>query len=213
MSRSTIGKLCLVVILLQFLGFFIVTVVAGKDGGSDKKPFIAQIDEIAVSDSNVYTLDSTFRKICKYDLKGNYLHTISFSTMGSSRIFCDDQNRLCRFDVRGHSVDVYDDSGSVVDSYKIQYADVIENGSLKSYEPAKTVEKAGVTYRFDNRFVANSLLYFGDDPVVAESTGYHLLSNVYRLIAIGAFGFAFYSIVAEYIKRFKAKQTSEKSDA
>ena len=207
MSRSTIGKLCLVVIALQFLGFFIVTVVAGKDGVSDKKPFIAQIDEIAVSDSNVYTLDSTFRKICKYDLKGNYLHTISFSTMGSSRIFCDDQNRL------GHSVDVYDDSGSVVDSYKIQYADVIENGSLKSYDTVQTVEKAGVTYRFDNRFIADSLLYFGDDPVVVESAGYHLRSNVYRLIAIGAFGFAFYSIVAEYIKRFKAKQTSEKSDA
>ena len=45
MSRSTIGKLCLVVILLQLLGFFIVTVVAGKDGVSDKKPFIAQMLE------------------------------------------------------------------------------------------------------------------------------------------------------------------------
>lgn len=68
MSRSTIGKLCLVVILLQLLGFFIVTVVVGKDGVSDKKPFIAQIDEIAVSDSNVYTLDSTFMKICNNKL-------------------------------------------------------------------------------------------------------------------------------------------------
>ena len=47
------------------------------------------------------------------------------------------------------------------------------------------------------------MLYFGDNSVVVESIGYHLFATVYRLIAIGAVGFAFYSIVSEYIKKFK----------
>ena len=128
MNRLLIGKFCLVMVMLQLICFLFVTNFMVKDEISDRKPFFAQIDEIAVSDSNVYTLDSTFKKICKYDLNGKFLYTISFSTTGSSRIFCDDENRLCRFDIRSHSVDVYDESGSVVDSYSIQYADIIKSG-------------------------------------------------------------------------------------
>lgn len=208
MNRLLIGKFCLVMVMLQLICFLFVTNFMVKDEISDRKPFFAQIDEIAVSDSNVYTLDSTFKKICKYDLNGKFLYTISFSTTGSSRIFCDDENRLCRFDIRSHSVDVYDESGSVVDSYSIQYADIIKSGSLRSYDPEREIEKNGITYHFVNRIIKNSLLYFGDNSVVVESIGYHLFATVYRLIAIGAVGFAFYSIVSEYIKKFKAKQES-----
>ena len=82
MNRLLIGKFCLVMVMLQLICFLFVTNFMVKDEISDRKPFFAQIDEIAVSDSNVYTLDSTFKKICKYDLNGKFLYTISFSTTG-----------------------------------------------------------------------------------------------------------------------------------
>lgn len=180
---------------------FIVAVAITTDAVTYKLPFLADVKEIAASEKYVYTLDSTFHNICKYDIDGNFICCISFGETGRSRIFCDSDGNLCRYSVRSDLVFVYDDDGNIIDTYEKTQRELIKEGWISSYFSRKATvgEK---TYEMKNHLIASSRIDIGNRSVVVESVGYHIFNIIYILIAVDCAIFAFVNLIIFIIQDY-----------
>lgn len=189
-------------------GFFLCTVISSSDGIEYSKPFLTFVSEIAVGDGYIYTLDSTFHNICKYDIEGNFILRITFKSMGSSRIFCDDAGQLCRYSERGQRVYVYDDDGSVQDEYDCDFSELSKAGKLKYSTKTREVVKDGVTYKFTNRWILNSILALGNNSIVVEKWSFHVMTILYMLVGVLSFASAAANLMQAILKMCEDKFNS-----
>ena len=196
------GILSLFIVAVAFFSFLVST--AKKNEVLLEKSFLASVNDFAVSDDSIYTLDTTYHTICKYDLKGNFLFAITYSSFGGGRIFIQD-NRLCRYDYRSDKVYVYDDAGGILEIFDKDISELIEEDKIKRSTPV-SIEHNGKTYNLQKRFILNSELTFESTVIVVESWAYHLTVCLVILLCISLFAFAIYNIVRSCINNWNTNK-------
>ena len=103
------GAFCSFLILIMAWFFSFGMIMTQKDRTDFSKPFFHNVDEIAAGDNCFYTLDDTFKTICKYSNDGSFQYVIYYSSWGMSHIYVDKNNFMFRYDIREAKAFFYDE--------------------------------------------------------------------------------------------------------
>lgn len=194
------------IILIVFFSFLVAT--AKKPQVLYEKPFLANVHDFAVSDDSIYTLDSTYHTICKYDLDGNFVFAITYTSTGAGRIFVRD-NLLYRYELRANKVYVYSETGEVMEKIDKNFSELVQEGVLEK-NPPNEIERNGKKYSFKNRLILDSELTFDSRKIVVESVWYHIIVCVTVILMILLFLFALYNIARFCINNWLEDQNKDR---
>lgn len=160
------------ILVVLFFSFLIYS-YALPERVCQQKFIFSHITEIASDGTYIYTLDTDFNNICKYDETGALIYRIHYAADGYSYIFCNEAGALCRYDVRAKSITTYDSNGTAIETVpvgELSLSTVRELSvgdttyALQRYifrKTVVTVKREGATFTFlVETFIQHLLLLF-----------------------------------------------------